>query len=591
VNETAWLLTSGEPSPECCNVAKVLRFFGVDSHIVSPDAFLASLRTQHKGAPKFRLFCSSDAFSGLITSQEASSEETRLWREHVHSAFVYGARHPGLLQKLATTVATEDGAVLAEIDHYAGDFVVSEGLKAFCGAMAGVRVTPSRTGATSFVGRKSGSGTAGSIISTNHGAAFWQTEYQGVAVFLSTSKEIVDLDAEPAGGVFDIRDCVLSALPIVLYVKWAFAATCWNAPEINACLVIDDPLLKSTYGFVDFRQLLTLMKRHRFSTNVAFIPWNWRRSSLDAVRLFRDNPDEFSLSVHGCDHTRAEFGSTERGRLSWKTNQAIERMERHESKTGIHHDRVMVFPQGVFSNTAMSILKRSEFIGAVNNDSISDDSSPRRIKISDLWDVAIMGYENFPIFTRRYPWDGVENFAFDILLGKPCIISIHHDYCGDQCERLVTFVNQLNALNCPITWRGLGDVVRRSCRQRDVRPGVTEVEIYGTEAQVENSSDQPRKFLVKRLESSPSTIREIHAGPRNVNWSASDEDVHFDLEVQARKSVTIRLVFKNFDRDEPWDENAYYKFTTGLRRFLSEARDNYVIKHRLPFVSRFARIN
>jgi len=590
VNVEALLLTRGDPSPECCNVARVLGFFGIASRILSPDDFLASLRTRHEDMPKARLFCSSEILSRLIATQEASTDERQLWRKHIHSAFVYRGSDLGLLQKLARTLAADE-AVLDEIDRYSGDFVVTGGLKEFCGAMAGVRVLASKKGVPSLVALKSGSGKIGSIISTDHGATFLRSEHEGVAVFLSTSKEIVDLDAEPVGGIFDVRDCVLSALPVVLYAKWAFAGTCWSAPETNACLVIDDPLLKPTYGFVDFHHLLTLMKRHRFSTNVAFIPWNWRRSRGNAVRLFRENPGEFSLSVHGCDHTRAEFGSTERRRLSWKTNQAVERMARHESKTGIHHDRVMVFPQGVFSNTAMSVLKRSEFIGAVNNDSISDDSSPRRIKVSDLWDVAVMGYDNFPIFTRRYPWEGVENFAFDILLGKPCIISIHHDYCSDHGERLVTFVNQLNTLNCPMAWRGLGEVVRRSLRQRDVLPGVTEVEMYGTEAQVENSSDQTRKFLIKRRESTPSTIREIHAGPRKVNWVASNEDVHFELEIQPREAVTIRVLFQNPERDEPWTENASYKIKTGLRRFLSEARDNYVIKHRLPFLSRFARIN
>lgn len=591
MNEEALVLTRGDPSPECCNVAKVLRFFGIHSRTVSPEDFLASVRPAAEGAPKARLFCSSDTLSRLIASQGSSSDEKRLWQERVHSVFVYRGSDLGLLQKVAETLTAEDGAVLGEIDRYAGDFVVSDGLKDFCGAMAGVRVAASKTGVASLVAIKSGRGNAGSIISTDYGATFVRSEYQGVPVFLSTSKEIVDMDAEPAGGIFDIRDSVLSALPVVLYVRWAFAGTCWNAPETNACLVIDDPLLKSTYGFVDFHHLLTLMKRHRFSTNVAFIPWNWRRSTRDTVRLFRENPEEFSLSVHGCDHTRAEFGSTERGRLSWKTNQAIERMARHESKTGIHHDRVMVFPQGVFSNTAMSVLKRSEFIGAVNNDSISDDSNPRRIKVSELWDVAVMGYDDFPIFTRRYPWEGVENFAFDILLGKPCIISIHHDYCSDQGERLVTFVKQLNALNCRMTWRGLGEVVRRSLRQRYIRPGVTEVEMYGTEARVENSSDQTRKFLIRRRESSPSTIHEIHAGAEAVDWNASDGDVHFELEIGSRENVVLQVLFQNSDRDYAWSENTWYRVKTGLRRYLSEARDNYVIKHRLPFVSRFARIN
>ena len=96
-------------------------------------------------------------------------------------------------------------------------------------------------------------------------------------------------------------------------------------------------------------------------------------------------------------------------------------MDRHEAATGLAHDRVMVFPQGVFSEAAMRILKRTDLIAAVNNDTISFDRNPRPITVADVWDTAIMAYDNFALFTRRYPWSGVENFAFDSLLGKPVI--------------------------------------------------------------------------------------------------------------------------------------------------------------------------
>src|SRR6266513_5325975 len=241
------------------------------------------------------------------------------------------------------------------------------------------------------------------------------------------------------------------------------------------------------------------MNRHNFSTNNAFIPWNWRRSSPKVVRLLRENPQNYSVSVHGCDHTRAEFGSLDRQRLYWKAQQALERMNRHESITGIRHDRVMVFPQGVFSEAAMSALKHTDLIAAVNNDVISADPCPRTVTISDMWDIALMGY-TFPLFTRRYPWEGIENFAFDALLGKPAIAVIHHDYCSDHCARLVNFIQQVNALQCAPTWRNLGDVVRRSCRQRGDSSGAVEVEMYGTELRIENRSDQLKRFLIRRRE-------------------------------------------------------------------------------------------
>src|SRR6266496_4914381 len=171
----------------------------------------------------------------------------------------------------------------------------------------------------------------------------------------------------------------------------------------------------------------------------------------------------------------------------------------------------MVFPQGIFSEAAMTALKYTELIAAVNNDVVTAGPYPRAITISDMWDIAVMGYP-FPLFTRRYPWEGIENFAFDALLGKPAIAVIHHDYCSDHCVRLVDFVDRLNALKCRLTWRSLGDVVRRSCRQRELSPGMMEVEMYATQLQLENQSRQRKRYLIRKRESEPSSVKEIRAG-------------------------------------------------------------------------------
>jgi hypothetical protein len=325
------------------------------------------------------------------------------------------------------------------------------------------------------------------------------------------------------------------------------------------------------------------MKRHNFSTNIAFIPWNWRRSSPEVVRLFRENPESYSISVHGCDHTRAEFGSADRQRLYWKAQQALKRMNRHESITGIDYDPVMVFPQGIFSEAAMSALKRTDLIASVNNDIISADPRPRAITISDVWDIAVMRY-TFPLFTRRYPWEGIENFAFDALLGKPAIAVIHHDYCSDHCARLVDFVQRLNALQCAPTWRSLGEVVRRSCRQREVSPGAVEVDMYGTELRIENRSHEPKHFLVRRRECEPSAIDRISTGAQEISWRSVDGSIDFEIELNPGETRIIKMKFHDLAGKGHNEDNLPYRLKTMLRRYLCEARDNYVA----PMRSRFA---
>ena len=144
---------------------------------------------------------------------------------------------------------------------------------------------------------------AARVVSCPAGAALLKLEYRGVQVFLSMGRSVIDLDAVLTSPTFDVRHAFISAVPLVMYVRWAFGPACWNAPVASACLVIDDPLLKPRYGALEFANLLDLMQTHDFATSIAFIPWNWRRSVAKVVRLFKANPARLSLSVHGCDHT------------------------------------------------------------------------------------------------------------------------------------------------------------------------------------------------------------------------------------------------------------------------------------------------
>ena len=579
MTQQALLLADSSSPADTENPAKVLQFFGVPYRSMTADQFLTGCP---KGS-KSKLLCAAGTLLHLITRLEKTSAADRFLEERLHSVFVYGANDAGALTRLAGILACDDDVGIQELEQCGSDIVVSDAMDDFCGVMAGVRVAAPRTNLSSKFALGVTSRNVVNVILLGDGAAFLKFEYKGVPVFLSTSREIIDLDAELKSH-FDVRDHFFSAVPLVLYVRWAFAETCWHAPERNACLVIDDPLLKPRHGFVNFQELLSLMKRHKFSTNIAFIPWNWRRSAPEVVQLFKENPENYSLSVHGCDHTRAEFGSSNQRRLYWKIQQALERMNRHESITGIRHDRVMVFPQGIFSEAAISVLKRSGIIAAVNSDVISSDSEPRAVTISELWDIAVMGYSDFPIFTRRYPWEGIANFAFDLLLGKPAIALIHHDYCSDHGARLIEFIEGLNTLKCSLTWNSLSEVVRWSCRQREVSPDIVELEMYGTELRIENPSARRKQYLVRRRESEPSGVKEVRVGQQETVWNFHDGRIDFEMELDPGENKIIAIKFHDFDGNGLCEETLSYRAKARLRRYLCELRDNYVTTTRLRFV-------
>ena len=564
-------------------IAKLLSFFGVSWRRLTLSQFIADAAAKLVVPDNCRIFSSAETFLRLLEACNHRPDSMPHSDQNIHSAFVFADGDPQVLEKLVQLLAGDDRSELRHIHSGGEEFVVANDTE-FCGVMASLRVPVSSSKEDVCLVSNIADTGALSLISSASGSIFLKLQCGDVPAFVSTSAEIIDIDGKLTTQNFDVRGQFLSAVPVVLYIKWAFAETCWNAPEANACLVIDDPVLKSTHGFVDFQQLLSLMKRHNFSTNVAFIPWNWRRSAPEVVQLFRENPAHYSLSVHGCDHTRAEFGSSDRQRLYWKTQQAIERMTQHESITGISHDRVMVFPQGVFSEAAMDVLRRTGLIASVNNDVISADPHPRAITVSDVWDIAVMRY-SFPLFTRRYPWEGIENFAFDVLLGKPAIAVIHHDYCSDHCARLVNFIQRLNALHRAPTWRNLGEVVRRSCRQREVSLGAVEVQMYGTELRIENRSEQPKRFLIKRRDHEASAIQRICAGAQEISWKPVNGHIELEIELNPGENQVIQIRFYDAAEKRRSGDNLPYRLKAMLRRYLCEVRDNYIVPMRFRFTA------
>ncbi|HEV2693553.1 MAG TPA: hypothetical protein VG347_11715 [Verrucomicrobiae bacterium] len=564
----ALLLAGPSDSVAAGRLKKILAVFGVECAQMTVTEFLTAGTGE-----KLRVLCAAATFAELVAALAKDAEAANAWSNRAHSVFVMADGNPDALAMVAQGITGSSSIVPA-----AGvDWQVTDALPEFCQVMSGLPATALTENPTSVLALDAAASKAVKIIFNHSGAAFVQGEFRSVPVYLSTGG-LLDVDAPLSGRVFDLKQHFLSAVPVVLYVKWALAETCWQAPETAACLVIDDPLLRPRHGFLKYQHLLDLMERVNFSTSIAFIPWNWNRSTRKIVRMFKDNPGRLSLSIHGCDHTGGEYGSRNRDRLAWKSRQAIQRMGRHQAKTGLAHDPVMVFPQGVFSGAAMSALKHEEFIGVVNSEVISADPPARPVTVADYWNVAVMNYSDFPIFTRRYPKAGVENFAFDILLGKPCIVVTHHNDFHDDYRYLVDIMEKLNKLNTRLRWTNLAEVVRRSFRQREIVPGTVEVELYASEARLENMSAKKKLFRISKREAAPDTIKEIRAGSTPAKWAAADNRIAFEIELGPGESRTIAIAFRENNVSAYPGETLKYRVKAMVRRYMCDVRDNYVLR-------------
>jgi hypothetical protein len=513
-----------------------------------------------------------------LWEEHASTGELPNWMTEAESIYVYGFAEDSASRQLLRSLTGDAGANIRTMHGTHAPIAVSDDFPEMSGAMSGmcfpVRIPEKQT---AFDLRLRGDSFR-SIVSSNQGQLLVDVEFRGARLFLSSSANVVDVSASCAK-YFDVRENFCDTVPVVMYAKWAFGTG--GTAETNASLIVDDPLLKPRYGFLKYRNALRMMDEHNFATTIAFIPWNWRRTDSHTVQLFHDRPEKLSLCVHGCDHTAKEFADRSIAVLNKRIQVANQRMQLFGQRTELQHDRVMLFPQGAFSASAARALKLNGFIAAANTEVVPVHEDENKTKVGDLLGVAIMKYASFPMFTRRYIAHGVENFAFDGLLGKPCLIAAHHDDFAGDARILLEVIGRLNSLNWNLRWRPLGETISRTFRIRIDRQCDTSVEMYGTNLIYRNSLGSPNGTTFLKEESDFDCVKEVTVNGQRIDYLRQNGHLKFQVAVPPDQSAELRIIYSGGPRFPVSQDGVKYRAKAVLRRYLSEFRDNYLSRNEL----------
>ncbi len=304
---------------------------------------------------------------------------------------------------------------------------------------------------------------AQTIISLNHQPFLTLLGKDGCDWFSLAQNEIIDLD-DPVDAKFNLDAVFGKLMPFAMFFKYIQHAGCF--PSAN--LIIDDPTLQRSYGFIDYDRMAQVVNDYDFSVTIAFIPWNYRKSSTKTIGLFNKNRERMSICVHGCDHTAGEFAETKETVLDWKVCLARNRMEKHKRIFGLSYDNTIVFPHGAFSEQSMRVLSRYRFAGAVNSTLFARDYSGG-LKVRDAIAPAINHY-GLPLFLRRYP-NRLEDFACDLFFGRPVLIVQHTRDFADGWEKITDFIGRLRSIEPALNWMRLGKIVERYCPESDHQSG------------------------------------------------------------------------------------------------------------------------
>ncbi len=573
----AIIFCSKEPEGNDINLAKLLGFFGVKHRFIylSIDTLRPGQLRQHFRDDDSCVLLNCKTIAKLFRNRDDETLRSLLL-DNISHLLVYNVS-PNNLEIAAVNYLT-DGIVesLSTFQSCNYQYKVNKNFSNICKQFAGLTFGPINNETDYKFSIKSGSEGVFNLISIDEHPFFVQMNIRKCTLFLIASDHVLDVNTK-SFSVSNTQAFFSQIVPEMMFIKNVFKGGCWHTNMNYASLIIDDPLLKKKYGFLDYRKLLREMNEHNFSTSVAFIPWNFKRTSKKVAGVFKERPDRFSICIHGCDHTGNEFGVTNIEELNSKVKLATRRMIGHENINGLKFDKVMIFPQGRFSTTAMQVLKNNNYLAAVNTDAIAVNKSEGP-EISCFFEPAITIYESFPLFLRRYPGNFLD-FVFDLFIGKPVFIVTHHNNFREGYHNITDLVDKINSVSKNIQWTGIGTIIKKTYLEREYVDGTIHCKIYSSTVFIKNQYELSKTYIIAKDEMSNTTIKHLLVNGKKSSYKSQNERIILIQEIRPGETVQIEIVYEDNIPCLEINRDIRQNMRVWMRRHASEFRDNIISKN------------
>jgi hypothetical protein len=567
------LLYHIRPTPDDVCLRRLIEFLGLSCRTVDASGFDAELR---RAADHDLCILASavtmDRWCHNHPDRAATLDELR---QKASFLFLYGFAPGKSLAYIASRLS--DGAIedVRALTSAKLSYQLSSSEPGITREFSGLSFGCARNDTDSgFVCAANSSGTVPLV--TIDDMPFWVVVEKNLCkTFLLACSAIADIQEQVNG--IDVGTYFSRLLPAAMFLRAAFKGLCWHGKHRFANFIIDDPPLKSSYGYLNYRNLLAQMDRCEFASTIAFIPWNYRRTDNRVTQLFRERRDRLSLCVHGCDHTTAEFSSTDLALLNSKVQLASARMNSLERLDGLSYSKTMVFPQGRFSTGALTALKANNYLAAVNSSpSPAYSSAYGPLTVADFLTPAVTRHGGFPVFVRRYP-AGLEQFAFDLFFGKPLLAVEHHAYFKDGGARLAEFVTRINSFK-KLQWTGLQDIMKKSYLEREISNEITACRIYTNNHVIENHAESDRTFIVTKFETGEVPIQHVLVNGVATRFVMIDNVLEFATLIPALSSTVVQVVYRNSLPHAELERGFANRSHVWAHRMLSEFRDNVLCR-------------
>lgn len=568
--------------PQDLAISELCESMGVPCELVDTGEFM--WRIENEPPKNMALALSCRVILALVSEAGQVDKLKQFLRQVPCFVLVYGLYYDD--QVGAALSALTDGAIthIGTFERVDLDYQVTPSHPGICGELSGLSFGPIKSAVDLWFDRGPGLDRIDNLISVGDRPLFVRIEVGASQLFLLGCSQTKGPKTE-LRQVMAARNVFTQTIAPIMFFKYVFGDKCWHLPGKQAALIIDDPPLRPRYGFLDYRNLLEVMDEHNFATTIAFIPWNCKRNRKQVTDLFQERPERFSVCVHGCDHTQAEFAVNDYDHALHLANLALERMRVFRDTTGVGWDPVMVFPQGKFSGEAMRALRASNFLAAVNTTPVSQEL-PLSLDSQEcsFLEPAVLNYDGLPLFTRRYP-EAWKDLLLDLFLNKPAFMVIHHQNLKGEYAALLGAIDSINASAKGIQWQGLGAAIKKTYLQRVNSDGSMDIKPYASKVLLENSSDLERPFHIHVDRSRYATVQVARTGGDDLSLHLDQNSSVFTIRVPSKTAATVEIPYGDAAEES---RGAHGFATNGLkvaaRRYLSEFRDNYL--SRSEFLSR-----
>lgn len=263
-------------------------------------------------------------------------------------------------------------------------------------------------------------------------------------------------------------------LPLLAFLRDVTRSRGWESPPLRAALIFDDPNLHwSSYGYINYPQLIRSANRHNYHVAFATVPLDGWFSHGRTVTLFSQNRERLSLAVHGNTHRKRELEAPQSfSTASRVLAQALRRTVALERRTGLRVDRVMVPPHGACSQATIQATGAAGFEAACIDrpypwvarwgDSPYKHPDPWRPLIGfGAADVV----EGSPMLLRRTLHAHPDDLVLRAFLNQPLILYGHHDDVSSGLEILEEAADRINGLGA-VRWTSLASMSRSNFERR-----------------------------------------------------------------------------------------------------------------------------